>query len=55
MNYLLRHWHTTPFEMAEIKLHVKMPIFVARQCIRHRITSVQVFSTLLHTNREFEP
>ena len=35
--YLLRHQHTTPFEMAEIKLHVKLPIFVARQWIRHRL------------------
>src|SRR3954447_2749697 len=34
INYLMRHWHTTPFEMCEIKLHVKLPIFVARQWIR---------------------
>ena len=44
INYLLRHWHTTPFEMAEIKLHVKMPIFVARQWIRHRMASVNEYS-----------
>ncbi|MGV1926556.1 FAD-dependent thymidylate synthase [Agrobacterium tumefaciens] len=44
ISYLLRHWHTTPFEMAEIKLHVKMPIFVARQWIRHRMASVNEYS-----------
>ena len=36
INYLMRHRHTSPFEMCEIKLHVKLPIFVARQWIRHR-------------------
>jgi thymidylate synthase (FAD) len=36
INYLMRHWHSTPFEMCEIKFHVKLPIFVARQWIRHR-------------------
>src|ERR1700732_781749 len=36
IRYLMRHWHSTPFEMAEIKYHVKLPIFVARQWIRHR-------------------
>jgi thymidylate synthase (FAD) len=44
IHYLLRHWHTTPFEMAEIKLHVKMPIFVARQWIRHRMANVNEYS-----------
>jgi thymidylate synthase (FAD) len=44
IHYLLRHWHTTPFEMAEIKLHVKLPIFVARQWIRHRMASVNEYS-----------
>lgn len=44
INYLLRHRHTTPFEMAEIKLHVKLPIFVARQWIRHRTASVNEYS-----------
>ena len=44
INYLLRHWHTTPFEMCEIKLHVKLPIFVARQWIRHRTASVNEYS-----------
>src|SRR5438270_6248178 len=40
IRYLLSHGHTTPFEMAELKLHVKLPIFVARQWIRHRTASL---------------
>ena len=44
IRYLLRHWHTTPFEMCEIKLHLKMPIFVARQWIRHRTASINEYS-----------
>lgn len=44
INYLMRHWHTTPFEMCEIKLHVKLPIFVARQWIRHRTANVNEYS-----------
>lgn len=44
INYLLRNRHTTPFEMAEIKLHVKLPIFVARQWIRHRTANVNEYS-----------
>lgn len=44
IRYLMSHWHTTPFEMAEIKLHVKLPIFVARQWIRHRMASVNEYS-----------
>lgn len=44
INYLMRHWHTTPFEMCEIKLHVKLPVFVARQWIRHRTASVNEYS-----------
>src|SRR5947209_686659 len=44
IRYLMRHWHTTPFEMAELKLHVKLPIFVARQWIRHRTASVNEYS-----------
>ena len=44
INYLMRHRHTTPFEMAEIKLHIKLPIFVARQWIRHRTASVNEYS-----------
>lgn len=44
LRYLMRHWHTTPFEMCEIKLHVKLPVFVARQWIRHRTASVNEYS-----------
>lgn len=44
IRYLLRHAHTTPFEMCEIKLHCKMPIFVARQWIRHRTANVNEYS-----------
>lgn len=44
IRYLMRHRHTTPFEMCEIKFHVKMPIFVARQWIRHRTASVNEYS-----------
>jgi thymidylate synthase (FAD) len=44
IRYLLRHRHTTPFEMCEIKFHVKLPIFVARQWIRHRTANVNEYS-----------
>ncbi len=44
IRYLMRHWHTTPFEMCEIKFHVKLPIFVARQWIRHRTANVNEYS-----------
>jgi thymidylate synthase (FAD) len=44
INYLMRHRHTTPFEMCEIKYHVKLPIFVARQWIRHRTANVNEYS-----------
>ncbi len=44
IRYLMRHLHTTPFEMPTIKLHVKLPIFVARQWIRHRTASVNEYS-----------
>ena len=44
INYLLRNAHTSPFEMCEIKLHVKLPIFVARQWIRHRTANVNEYS-----------
>ncbi|HWI27052.1 MAG TPA: FAD-dependent thymidylate synthase [Stellaceae bacterium] len=44
IQYLLRHRHTTPFEMCEIKYHVKLPIFVARQWIRHRTANVNEYS-----------
>lgn len=44
IRYLMRHWHTTPFEMVEFKFHVKVPIFVARQWLRHRTASVNELS-----------
>jgi thymidylate synthase (FAD) len=44
IKYLMRHWHSTPFEMCEIKLHVKLPIFIARQWIRHRTANVNEYS-----------
>jgi thymidylate synthase (FAD) len=44
INYLMRHDHTTPFEMAEMKLHIKCPMFVARQWMRHRTASVNEVS-----------
>ncbi|MGE0748353.1 MAG: FAD-dependent thymidylate synthase [Rhodospirillales bacterium] len=44
INYLMRHRHTTPFEMCEIKYHVKLPIFIARQWIRHRTANVNEYS-----------
>ena len=44
INYLLRHRHTTPFEMCEIKFHIKLPIFIARQWIRHRTANVNEYS-----------
>ena len=40
----MRHWHSTPFEMFEIKYHVKLPIFIARQWIRHRTANVNEYS-----------
>ena len=42
--YLMRHWHSTPFEMCEIKYHIKLPIFIARQWIRHRTANVNEYS-----------
>jgi thymidylate synthase (FAD) len=54
IRYLMRHRHTTPFEMAELKLHVKLPIFVARQWIRHRMSSVNEYSARYSVlDREF--
>jgi len=44
IRYLMRHRHSTPFEMCEIKFHVKLPIFVARQWIRHRMANVNEYS-----------
>ncbi len=54
IGYLMRHRHTTPFEMCEIKLHVKLPIFVARQWIRHRTANVNEYSARYSVlDREF--
>ena len=44
INYLIRHRHTTPLEMCDIKFHIKLPIFIARQWIRHRTASVNEYS-----------
>ena len=44
IKYLMRHRHSTPFEMCEIKYHIKLPIFVARQWIRHRTANVNEYS-----------
>ncbi|WP_101067325.1 FAD-dependent thymidylate synthase [Roseovarius salinarum] len=44
IRYLMRHWHSTPFEMCEIKLHVKLPVFVARQWVRHRTANINEYS-----------
>ena len=46
IKYLMRHWHSTPFEMCEIKYHVKLPIFIARQWIRHRTANVNEYSAM---------
>ena len=54
IRYLLRHRHSTPFEMCEIKLHVKLPVFVARQWIRHRTANVNEYSARYSVlDREF--
>ncbi len=54
INYLLRHRHTTPFEMCEIKYHIKVPIFIARQWIRHRTANVNEYSARYSVlDREF--
>ncbi|MDO9383686.1 MAG: FAD-dependent thymidylate synthase [Hyphomicrobiaceae bacterium] len=44
IRYLMKHRHSTPFEMCEIKLHVKLPIFVARQWVRHRTANINEYS-----------
>lgn len=44
IQYLMRHRHTTPFEMCEIKFHIKLPVFIARQWIRHRTANVNEYS-----------
>ena len=54
IRYLMRHRHSTPFEMCEVKLHVKLPIFVARQWIRHRMANVNEISARYSVlDREF--
>ena len=54
IRYLMRHRHTTPFEMCEIKFHVKLPVFVARQWIRHRTANVNEYSARYSVlDREF--
>ncbi len=54
INYLMRHRHTSPFEMCEIKLHLKMPIFVARQHVRHRVAALnEVSGRFSVLDREF--
>ncbi len=54
IRYLMRHWHTTPFEMCELKLHVKLPMFIARQWIRHRTANVNEYSARYSVlDREF--
>jgi len=52
IRYLMRHRHTTPFEMVEFKFHCKMPIFVARQWIRHRTASVNEYSGRYSTMKD---
>ena len=47
IKYLMRHRHSTPFEMCEIKFHIKLPIFIARQWIRHRTANVNEYSAPL--------
>tara|TARA_Y100000361_G_scaffold8979_1_gene7299 strand:- start:540 stop:1334 length:795 start_codon:yes stop_codon:yes gene_type:complete len=44
IRYLMRHWHNTPFEMVEFKFHIKMPMYIARQHLRHRMASVNEYS-----------
>ena len=44
IRYLMRHRHTTPFELCDLKLHVRAPIFVARQWFRHRTASINEYS-----------
>jgi thymidylate synthase (FAD) len=54
INYLMKQNHSTPFEMCELKLHIKLPIFVARQWIRHRTASVNEYSARYSVlDREF--
>jgi len=57
IRYLMRHRHTSPFEMVEFKFHIKLPIFVARQWIRHRTANVNEYSGRYSILREefYEP
>ena len=56
IRYLMRHRHTTPFEMVEFKFHCKMPIFVARQWVRHRTANINEYSLRYSEARdEFYP
>ncbi len=52
IHYLMRHRHTTPFEMCDIKFHIKLPIFIARQWIRHRTASVNEYSARYSSSRD---
>lgn len=55
IRYLMRHWHSTPFEMVEFKFHVRMPIYVARQHMRHRMASInEVSGRYTELPEEFE-
>ena len=53
IKYLMRHWHSTPFEMCEIKYHIKLPIFIARQWIRHRTANVNEAFKVFNFDKEF--
>jgi len=44
IRYLMRHKHTSPFEMCEVKFHIKLPIFVMRQLVRHRTANLNEYS-----------
>ena len=44
IRYLMRHKHTSPFEMCEVKFHIKLPIFVMRQLVRHRTANINEYS-----------
>ena len=44
IRYLMRHKHTSPFEMCEVKFHLKLPIFVMRQLVRHRTANINEYS-----------
>ena len=44
VRYLMRHKHTSPFEMCEVKFHIKLPIFVMRQLVRHRTANLNEYS-----------